>query len=340
MRSTLLGLLSTSLLVSLLSLLLLGCGSSTPRDEDDDIDLDAIAARKAGRKRSTGPAVTLKPVTGKGFGVIKGRVKWEGGDRNLAAATASLRDAMSKNTDAKYCLTGVSPDGKQSMLQSCESEQQKFRIGTNGLLGNVFVWIQPEPGHFFEIPPEQLAKFENTSVTMSQPHCTFMPHCVVLFPKYRSADGSLKPTGQQLIIENDARVGHNAKVKGGPANPEQGQLIQAMQPDGTISKLTLVLNPDPQPITVACNIHGWMMAYIRAFDHPYAALTSVGADLKAKKWEDLSKPEVGTFEITGVPVGAKVRFFAWHEELGYLGDPKGTPMELQAENVIPDIIAK
>ena len=45
-------------------------------------------------------------------------------------------------------------------------------------------------------------------------------------------------------------------------------------------------------MTVVCGVHGWMKAYIRVFYHPYAAATSVGADLEKKQYEDKTLGEV------------------------------------------------
>jgi hypothetical protein len=74
-------------------------------------------------------------------------------------------------------------------------------------------------------------------------------------------------------------------------------------------------------ITIRCNIHPWMSAYARAFDHPYATLTVVGKDPKG--------PQYGTYEIKNVPAG-KVRVIAWHEKAGYLNGANGEEIELRA----------
>ena len=61
--------------------------------------------------------------------------------------------------------------------------------------------------------------------------------------------------------------------------------------------------PDKKAIAIRCSIHGWMNAFVRAFDHPYCAVTSVGADMKdpAKPvYQNMDAPEVGTFELKGV----------------------------------------
>jgi hypothetical protein len=324
MRRTLQAWLTSAMTLALVAVLLAGCGS-VPRDEDEDEDY--APSKKVKKKGGGSTAVALKPVKATEYGVIRGKVAWEGAEPSFAEETAKLKAAMSGSQDRDYCLTGKTQDGKGPPMESCETEQQTFRIGKNKQLGNVFVWIQPEPGHYFEVPKEQLDAVPK-NVTLTQPHCAFLPHCLVLFPSHRGADGKLTPTGQQFFVANDARVGHNANVKGGPLNTGQGSGIPAGG-----KPLEVFLKPDTTPVTIACNIHGWMMAWARVFDHPYAAVSSVGADAKAKKWENLDSPEVGTFEIKGVPVGAKVKLFAWHEVLGPLGDPRGKEIVLTKENV-------
>src|SRR5262249_37666789 len=85
----------------------------------------------------------------------------------------------------------------------------------------------------------------------------------------------------------------------------------------------ITLSPDEQAIKVSCQVHGWMVGWVRAYDHPYFAITSVGAsnlkdkDHSKRVWEDLSSKDVGTFDIKNVPIGARVTLRAWHEDLGF-----------------------
>jgi hypothetical protein len=273
--------------------------------------------KPAKKEKGTGPkAAALKPVTAKEYGVIRGKVAWTGDPpANLEALTTGLRQGMGANKDKDYCLSG----------KDFETTQQVYRIGENKGLGNVFVWIVPEEGHYFQIPGDQLEKFKG-EVHIHQPHCAFLPHSTVLFPSTYDKDGKPKKTGQVLVIENDAKVSHNSKVAGTINQP--GDKI--MTP-GANERFTL--KPEKNYLTVSCGVHAWMKGYIRVFDHPYAAVTSVGADPKAKKWEDTASDKFGTYEITGVPVGAKVRIIAWHEDLGFLGEgDRGKELEIKKEN--------
>jgi hypothetical protein len=300
-------LLATALPVFLVSLTLAGCGGK--KDDDD------IPPRK-GKVTGTGPGpakAKLKPVAGKYEGVIKGKVVWAGAKPNFDDLTTKLRAAIQKDRD--YCLSG----------KEYETNQQVYRIGENGNLGNVYVWIVPDKGHYFEVPEAQIKALPQ-EVRISQPHCAFMPHCSIHVPAYMKG-GELTPTGQKLVVENDAKmVSHNAKVGGGPDNPEQDRILAP----GNSSQYPL--KPSRNYVTISCGVHPWMKGYIRVFDHPYAALTSVGGDIKKKEYEDMKDPKVGTYEIKGVPVGAKVRIVAWHEELGFLTPAAGEEITLQADN--------
>jgi hypothetical protein len=297
-----------------LSLLLTGCGG---KKSDDDDEAPVKSKKKPTRPTNTAPADTLKPVTAKEYGVLTGQVKWTGDKPNLQELTNNLQASMKNDTD--YCLTGKTKEGKTNSkhpIQPFETTEQEFRIGDNGNLGNVFVWIMPEQGYYFEIPADQLAKYKDSKVEIEQPHCAFLPHAAVVFPSYYK-DGKQHPSGQKFIVKNDAIVSHNSKVAGGPRNPGGNPTLKPGDEE------TFTLKPDSTPISVACGIHTWMKAYVRAFDHPYAAVTSVGADLKAKKYEDTTSANFGKYEITGVPVGAKVRIYAWHETLGPLNGANG-----------------
>jgi len=316
--------LSTGALAALLlGVFVVGCGG--PKETDDE------PVRKGTKKGPTagktgGPAKTLT-VLGqdkyKYTGTIKGKVQWEGDLPNLEELTTKLQAGMTTNKD--YCLHGEG-------VKPYETTQQGYRIGDNKGLGNVFVWIQAPPGHAFDVPDSQLPALKD--VRIHQPHCAFLPHCSVLF-SWRYKDGAQVATGQKLVVENDARVGHNSKVEGGPLNGVSDQLLGAWDGKGKIQEATYQLKPERDAVKISCGVHGWMRAYVRVFDHPYAAVSSVGANLgdaKSKVFENLKDPAFGSFEIKGVPVGAKVRLFAWHEELGQLLGNNGEEIELKDTN--------
>jgi hypothetical protein len=296
------------------ALLLAGC-----KKVDDEDEGPPPRGSSSGPAAAAKPVAKLLPVKGTYTGVVRGKITWEGPEPDLAALTKDLRAKMTTNRD--FCLAG----------KECETSEQVYRIGKNKGLGHVFVWIVPEKGHYFDVPADQLAKFKEDKVRIHQPHCAFLPHAAVLFPFYNRA-GKLEPTGQKLVVLNDAMtdqaVGHNAKIQS-PENDERNLTLSRGNSE------SFVLSPDAKEINLSCSIHPWMNAYLRAFDHPYAAVTSVGGEGANKLYEDPASPAFGTYEIKGVPVGAKVRLLAWHESLQYLksaGGPGGKVITLQPEN--------
>src|SRR5262249_43585226 len=160
--------------------LVLGCG---PKPEEDDF---IRPRKKAGGESGS----KLKPVGGEYEGTIKGKVVWKG-KVDLEEETRKLQDQIKGKQDADHCSAG-------------NSVQHAFRIGDNGNLGNVFVWIEPEAGHYFQVPEAQVKEFQEGGklhrADLGQPNCNFTPHCVVLFPSYLTDGEKVAPTGQQLRV--------------------------------------------------------------------------------------------------------------------------------------------
>jgi hypothetical protein len=328
MRRFPLGLMAGLLSAACVGLFVVGCGG--PADRDDE-----PLPRKKGGKGGAQVAVqveTLKPLPvaqDKYAGTISGSVKWAGDRPDFDALTQALQKGMIKDTD--YCLRGKA-GGETVPIHDYETFQQTYRIGDNGNLGNVFVWIAAPAGFAFDVPDAQLPAVKD--VRLHQPHCAFLPHCQVLFAG-RYKKGEHDATGcQKLVILNDARVTHNAKVQGGPLNGTVNKILGPWDGKNKMNEEILELRPEKDPVTVSCDVHTWMRAYVRVFDHPYAAVTSVGANLSdAKKlvFENAKDPKYGTFEIKGAPIGAKVRLFVWHEQLGHLAGNNGKEITIDAD---------
>src|SRR5262249_11884288 len=141
----------------------------------------------------------------------EGKVTWDGSS-DFSGDTTKLQEGM--KTDKAYCLSG----------KDYETTQQAFRVGTNKGLGNVVIWIEAPPGQYFVVEPKQVDKMPK-KVTISQPHCAFLPHVSVLMALHRDEKGKEYP-GQALEIENDAKVAHNANIAGGPLNIFGDQILQ------------------------------------------------------------------------------------------------------------------
>jgi hypothetical protein len=317
MRRLLKGVLLSALPMLALSLVLAGCGSkdtgtSTTTNTPENKGKKG-GAGETGTKAAKGP---LTPVEAKGTTTLKGKITLTGNMPDLKALNAALEEQMNKNQDKALCHMGT----------PAEVTEQSYRIGDNKGVGNVFVWIEPEAGHYFPISPEQLKEAKDHPATLDQPHCAFIPHCFVLFTGYIADPKNPrkpKPTGQKLIIKNSANTTHNTKWEGDINEPKGNEIIQAGK-EITIDKLV----PSKDPITFNCNIHGWMSAYARNFDHPYATVSKA-----ADKSDD---PAYGTYEIKNVPAGVKVNVIAWHEKAGYLTPPKGVPLDLKEGETTKD----
>jgi hypothetical protein len=295
-----LSVLGGALCVLAASIFVLGCGGSqapNSNDENAPWKKGGKGSRKAGDGSSgkrTGKG--LQAVAAKSYdAVLKGKVVGEGDPTSLRSLDTAHLDSLTGKQDAGHCKKG-------------NQHQHKYVIGGNNNVGNVFVWIEPEtPKQYFKVPEDQV-KAHAGKVVLHQPNCNFTPHCLVLFPSHRVGGGrtDVKPTGQQFFVKNDDTVTHNTKFQGGPLNPVNDKTYEAG------SENPVSLKPDRQEVTISCGIHPYMHGYARVFDHPWAAVSKVTEDPKAK--------DFGTFEIKGLPAGVPVRLFAWHEEGKYLNE--------------------
>lgn len=252
--------------------------------------------------------------------VLTGIIKLKGDPPDLDALNKQLLAEM-KNKDFAYC----------SKCDDSEKTQQRYRLGgrDNRQVGNVFVWLLPDTGSFFPVSEKQLEEARKREVKVRQPRCAFIPHCLFLFSQYRPDPQNprrLQPTGQVLKIINDAEISHNTNWTGGSRNPGEN-VILARGTDRSVDNLV----PESKELTIKCNIHPWMSAYMRVVDTPYYAITlSDTLDGNDKVAKD--NPKFGTYEIKNPPAG-KVRILAWHEACGYLNKDggKGEVIELKAE---------
>jgi hypothetical protein len=130
---------------------------------------------------------------------------------------------------------------------------------------------------------------------MDQPCCRFEPHVLAV------------RAGQKVLVKNSAPVSHNVKW-GGFKNKGDNKILP---PGGKLLIDDLVA--EPYPVNVGCNIHGWMKAYIRVYDHPYFAVTD----------------ENGAFEIKNAPAGT-CRLVIWHDSGWHDGNGNGESVTVKA----------
>jgi hypothetical protein len=231
------------------------------------------------------------PLQATGLATIKGKVTFAGDPpppKNLTI-TGDNKEMV------EYCHKGDTRDPSWTIDAK-----------TKGVK-NVVVWLKAPQGKYFEVPAD-LQKPAETSVKIGQPFCAFEPHVAVVFPSF--FDGKKqKKTGQELEIINNAKIVHNTNWTPTQTDLDTGD--NAILPVNGARKVELFTLKDNRPnledrLLLKCNIHGWMTAYVWAFDHPYAAVTK----------------EDGSYEIKNVPAGSELYIVGWHEVADYLA-PKG-----------------
>jgi hypothetical protein len=216
---------------------------------------------------------------------VKGQIVWEG--------DVPKQPSIAVTADKKVCDLDKEP-----------LEEDYLVNPTNKGLKNVFVWIRPV-GAAKDAPfPKELinpalAKPATDTVEIDQPCCRFIPHVLAA------------RQGQTMVIKNSAPIAHNAKWSSGNNGDFNNQLIA-----GGSFTVPKPLVSEPREVTLQCNIHGWMKAHVRVFDHPYFAITD--AD--------------GKFEIKDAPVG-NFNLFVHHPANGWLNGAagsKGKPINIAA----------
>ena len=162
-------------------------------------------------------------------------------------------------------------------------KKMKKKIGTEDVivnkktdpttLRNVMVYVKNGlGGRIFEAPSEPFV--------LDQVGCQYKPHVIALM------------TGQKLRIRNSDDTNHNIHFL-----PKINQEMNFSQPKKGMEKDVELEVEDV--FKVKCDVHPWMGAFIKVFDHPFFAVT--GKD--------------GTFEIKGLPAG-RYEIEAWHEKFG------------------------
>lgn len=143
-----------------------------------------------------------------------------------------------------------------------------------GNLANVIVYVKDGLGDRTFNPPA-------TSITLDQHGCLYKPRVLGVM------------AGQNIEIINSDKTTHNIHPV-----PTINREWNKSQPAGA-SPIVESFAREEIPMTVKCNIHPWMKAYIAVFKHPYFAVTG----------------KTGSFSLANLPPGAYT-IEAWHEKLG------------------------
>ena len=148
-------------------------------------------------------------------------------------------------------------------------------IVNDGMVQSAFVYVSaglPE-GYSYATP--------SAPAVLDQARCAYAPHVFGV------------QTGQMLRIQNGDPFQHNIHPV-----PEHNRGFNESTPNEGDFLEKSFLVPEVM-VSVKCDVHSWMQAYIGVLDHPYFSVS--GAD--------------GQFSIEGLPAG-DYSVVAWHESFG------------------------
>lgn len=153
----------------------------------------------------------------------------------------------------------------------CGKTREVFPVHVeNGGIDDAVVWIDNiHAGKAFAFPPAKL----------DQRDCTYLPHIVLM------------QAGDLTITSRDP-IPHSVHTHA-QHNRDYNESMSSLQGDISLNF------QQPDVISVRCDLHGWMQAYVIVAKNPYYSITHDG----------------GKFELDGVPKGRYV-LKVWSESLG------------------------
>ena len=277
-----------SLVAGLALTALPGCGGGGGGSESTAPSPTTTSGQQgAGTEEAKGEESTAEPkdegaaAAPEGWGTIKGRVVYDG-DPPEPRVLVEQGAPEEKVRDASVCAK-----------HTIYSEELVVDKETKGIKWAV-VWVNRPP----KVHPD-LEPVPSEPAELNQKGCVYIPHVLAI------------RQGQKLIIASEDPIAHNTNIQGFRNTPWNRVLPEATEGKQTLEGPQLVA--ESVPLSVACNIHPWMKAYIAVFRHPYFAVTN----------------DKGEFVIEKVPAG-KVNLVSWQESLGRgPGGRKGIEVEVK-----------
>jgi len=157
---------------------------------------------------------------------------------------------------------------------------ESLLLGTSGALANVAVYLTRAPA---------TTPVPSTAIVVDQEGCTYRPRLQVA------------RLGQRLEVRNGDPTLHNVHAWRDRETVFNQAQIEAAAP------ITRPLD-EPGLVTLKCDVHAWMRAWILVLPHAFAAVTG----------------ETGEFSLPEVPAGTYV-LEAWHERVGTKRRPVTVP---------------
>jgi len=209
------------------------------------------------------------------------------GAARAAPATPTHSDEMQAGATitGKIKFTGARPTNPRIDMSEEVACKNKYPapptaetvvVNANGTLANVFVYVKAG------LPAGATYPAPATPVLLDQNGCRYHPHVFGI------------QVGQPLNIKNSDPVLHNIKAKAVKNRP-----FNVSQPNVTTTPTVRTFAQPEVMVSLECNVHGWMNAFLGVLPHPFYSVT--GAD--------------GSFSIKGLPPGTYT-IEAWHEKYG------------------------
>ena len=182
-----------------------------------------------------------------------------GGEESPAAVAEPAAPAFDPSTagdvSGMVMVDGELPAPEELMMNSdpncvmaATNTQSSTYVGTDGHLGNVFVYVREGLGDMTFPTPSEV-------VTLNQEGCRYIPHVLGI-----QVDQTLN------IVNSDATLHNIHAIPAANQEFNMGQPIQGMQFDRTFDNVEVM-------VPFRCDVHGWMNAYVGVLDHPYFAVT-------------------------------------------------------------------
>ena len=185
-----------------------------------------------------------------------------------------VQDVAGSTVEGRVLFQGKVPPPKQVQVTQdsgiCGKQHEIYTARVrNGGVDEAVVWIDDiERGKPFAFPP----------AAIRQKGCTFLPHVSIMAP------GEIETRSEDPIPHNVHTYSQHSR--------EYNESMNQLRSDISLSFLR------PDVISVRCDLHGWMQAYVVVAKNPYYAVTSQG----------------GKFRIDGVPPG-HYHMKVWSESL-------------------------